>query len=65
MADMTEQEYYSKLYKHISKEMVVNMFKVQIRTSFPEPLASYYCKQIDDAKTFASVLDYYSQQLRQ
>lgn len=40
---MTEQEYYGELYKRISKEMVANMFKAQIRASFPEPLASYYC----------------------
>lgn len=62
MADMTEQGYYSELYKHISKEMVADMFKAQIRASFPESLASYYCKQVDDAKTFASILQYYATQ---
>lgn len=36
------------------------MFKAQIRASFPEPLASYYCKQVDDAKTFTSILKFYA-----
>lgn len=59
---MTEQEYYSELYKHINKEMLADMFKAQIRTSFQEPWASYYCKQVDDAKTFVSILEYYAKQ---
>lgn len=57
---MTEHEYYNELYKHISKEMVANMFKAQIRASLPEPLASYYCKQVDDSKTFTSILEFYA-----
>lgn len=57
---MNKQEYYSVLYKHISKEMVVNMFKTQIRACFPEALANYYCKQVDDVKTFAGILEYYA-----
>lgn len=57
---MSEQEYYSELYKYISKEMLASMFKAQIQASFPEPIASYYCKQVDDAKTFASILEYYA-----
>lgn len=60
MAYLTETEYYSELYKHIRKEMVANMFKAEIQSSFPEALASYYCKQVDDAKTFASILEYYA-----
>lgn len=42
--------------------MLANMFKAQIRASFPEPMAGYYCKQVDDAKTFASILEYYANQ---
>lgn len=58
---MIDQEYFSELYKHISKEMMVtNMFNNQVRVSFPEPLASYYYKQEDDAKTYAIILEYYA-----
>lgn len=59
---MVEQEYYSEHIKHISRDMVANMFKTQIRVSFLEPLASYYCKQVYDVKTFTSILEYYASQ---
>lgn len=60
MAYLTETVYYSGLYKHIIKEIVANMFKAQIRASFPEPMASYYCKQVDDAKEFSNMLMFYA-----
>lgn len=60
MTSMSEQEYCCELFKHISKEMLAHMLKEQIRANVPEPLASCYCKQIDDAKTFASILEHYA-----
>lgn len=57
-----KNDYYSELNKHISKEMVANMFKTQIQASFPEPLASYYSKQVDETKTFTIILEFYAHQ---
>lgn len=57
---MTQQEMFNELCKHISREMLADMFKYKIRSKFIEPYATYYCNQVDDAKTFASILEYYA-----
>ena len=57
---MTPQEMFNELCKHISREMLADMFKYKIRSKFIEPYATYYCNQVDDAKTFASILEYYA-----
>lgn len=56
---MPQQEYYSELYKHISKEMLANMFKTQKRAGFVEPLANLYSNLLDYVNTFANI-QYYS-----
>lgn len=56
---MTQQEMFNELCKHISREMLADMFKYKIRSKFMEPY-TYYCNQVDDAKTFASILEYYA-----
>ncbi len=60
---MPQQEYYSELYKHISKEMLANMFKTQKRAGFVEPLVNFYSNQLDNVNTFAKLQDYSSKQM--
>lgn len=54
---MTQQEMFNEICKNINREMLADMFKSEIRSEFMEPYATYYCNQVDDAKTFASILE--------
>lgn len=53
-----------ELRKAFSKEMFSSMMKANIRSRYPEPLASMLCKQLDDAKTFADFLESMAKQMR-
>ena len=44
---MTEK-LYNELLKAYTKEVLANMIKADIRSRFPEPYASIYCKQFDN-----------------
>lgn len=41
----------------LSKEMMVEFLKQGIRGTYPKPLADIYCRQVDDAKTMAKLLE--------
>lgn len=56
---MTEQQYNDLLHA-LGKEAFSEMIKADIRQRVPEPYASIYCKQFDDAKQFADFLEYVS-----
>ena len=53
---MTE-DLFTELQKAYTKEALANMIKGDIRHRFPEPLASMYCQQFDDAKNLADFLE--------
>ena len=61
---MTEEQ-YNELLKAYSKEVLANMIKADIRQRFPEPLASMYCKQFDDAKNLTDFLERMAKRMRQ
>ena len=54
---MTEQQ-YTELLKAYTKEAFANMIKADIRSRFPEPYASIYCKQFDDFNNVADFLEF-------
>ena len=60
---MTEQQYKDLLHTH-GKEAFSAMAKADIRHRVPEPYASIYCKQFDDAKQLADFLEYVAKQMR-
>ena len=60
---MTEQQHNDLLHA-LGKEAFSEMIKADIRQRVPEPYASIYCKQFDDAKQFADFLEYVSKQMR-
>lgn len=60
---MTEEQ-YNELLKAYTKEAFANMIKADIRNRFPEPLASIYCKQFDDAKRLADFLEMMAKRMR-
>ena len=45
------------IVKEFSREMFVEFLKQGIRATYPNYIADVYCKQIDDAKCFASLLE--------
>lgn len=53
---MTEQQ-YNGLLKAYTKEALASMIKADIRSRFPEPYASMYCKQFDNFKNVADFLN--------
>ena len=61
---MTELQ-YRELHKAITKEAFINMMKTNIRQRIPEPLASMYCQQLNDAKTLADFLECMAKQIRE
>ena len=61
---MTE-DLFTELQKAYSKEALANMIKADIRHRFPEPLASMYCNQFDDAKNLADFLERMAKLMRQ
>ena len=60
---MTEQQ-YTELLKAYTKEAFANMIKADIRSRFPEPYASIYCKQFDDFNNVADFLEFAAQLMR-
>lgn len=60
---MTEQQ-YNELLKAYTKEAFANMIKADIRSRFPEPYASMYCKQFDDFKNVADFLEFAAKLMR-
>ena len=61
---MTE-DLFTELQKAYSKEALANMIKADIRHRFPEPYASMYCNQFDDAKNLADFLERMAKLMRQ
>lgn len=53
-----------KLIKAINKELFVSALKVGIRNNNSEPMATYLCNQLDDAKKLADFLEEYVKLLR-
>ena len=51
------EDLFNELQKAYTKEALANMIKADIRHRFPEPLASMYCQQFDDAKNLADFLE--------
>ena len=45
-------------------EAISEMVKADIRHRVPEPYASIYCKQFDDAKQLADFLEYVAKHMR-
>lgn len=60
---MTEK-LYNELQKAYTKEALVNMIKADIRSRFPEPYASIYCKQFDNFKNVADFFEYAAKLMR-
>ena len=60
---MTEQQ-YTELLKAYTKEAFANMIKGDIRSRFPEPYASIYCKQFDDFNNVADFLEFAAKLMR-
>lgn len=60
---MTEQQ-YNELLQAIGKETMANMIKAAICQQFPEPLASQYCQQFDEAKNIADFLEFVAKHIR-
>lgn len=60
---MTEKQ-YNELLRAYTKETFANMIKADIRQRFSEPIASIYCKQIEDAKNLAGFLEAVSKQIK-
>ena len=60
---MTEK-LYNELLKAYTKEAFANMIKADIRSRFPEPYASIYCKQFDDFNNVADFLEFAAKLMR-
>ena len=60
---MTEQQ-YTELLKAYTKEAFANMIKADIRSRFPEPYASIYCKQFDDFNNVADFFEFAAKLMR-
>lgn len=60
---MTEQQ-YNGLLKAYTKEALASMIKADIRSRFPEPYASMYCKQFDNFKNVADFLEIVAKLMR-
>ena len=60
---MTEQQ-YAELLKAYTKEALASMIKANIRSRFPEPYASIYCKQFDDFNNVADFLEFAAKLMR-
>ena len=60
---MTEQQ-NTELLKAYTNEAFANMIKADIRSRFPEPYASIYCKQFDDFNNVADFLEFAAKLMR-
>ena len=55
---------YNELQKAYTKEVLASMIKADIRSRFPEPYASIYCKQFDNFKNVADFLEFAAKLMR-
>lgn len=55
---------YNELQKAYTKEAFANMIKADIRSRFPEPYASIYCKQFDNFKNVADFFEFAAKMIR-
>ena len=55
---MTKQQLYEELLHLLEKEVTAETVRMFIHQNVPEPYASIYCKQFDDAKNVADFLEY-------
>ena len=58
------EKLYNELLKAYTKEAFANMIKADIRSRFPEPYASIYCKQFDDFNNVADFLEFAAKLMR-
>lgn len=61
---MTTEEQYRELIRAIGKEHLSGMIKAHIRQNFPEPLATIYSQQFDDANKLADFLEWCAKYVR-
>lgn len=64
MVDIMTEKLYNELLKAYTKEVLANMIKADIRSRFPEPYASIYCKQFDNFKNVADFLEFAAKLMR-
>ena len=57
-------EQYNELLKAYTNEALASMIKADIRSRFPEPYASMYCKLFDNFKNVADFLEFAAKLLR-
>lgn len=55
---MTNQQLYDELLHLLEKDVKAETVRMFIHQNVPEPYASIYCKQFDDAKSVADFLEY-------
>lgn len=55
---MTNQQLYDELLHLFEKEVKAETVRMFIHQNVPEPYASIYCKQFDDAKNVADFMEY-------
>lgn len=61
---MTNQQLYDELLHLLEKEAKAEAVRCFIRQNYPEPYASEYCRQFDDAKSFIDFLEFMEKQIR-
>ena len=61
---MTNQQIYNELLRLLEKEAKAEAVRYFIRQSYPEPYASEYCRQFDDAKSLVDFLEFMEKQMR-
>ena len=52
------EEQYNELLKAYTKEALASMIKADIRSRFPAPYASMYCRQFDNFKNVADFFEF-------
>ena len=45
------------LLTEIRRTGIEEIIKLWIRTTYPEPLATYYCRQLEDAATYVKIIE--------
>lgn len=60
---MNNQQYEDLLHA-LGKEAFANRIKADIHRLVPEPYASFYYRQFDEAKNIADFLEYVAKQMR-
>ena len=62
--DIMTEEQYKELLKTYTKEALASMIKADIRSRFPEPYASMYCRQFDNFKNIADFFEFAAKIMR-